>query len=89
MTENYNDSLPECLRDVAYGTYGNRHSALLHDAADEIDRLRTAIKAISDGKQSTFRHRVKDVGIESDGGEKCWIVHSDLIHAAEVAANLA
>jgi len=57
-------------------------------AQDEIERLRGVIRALSEGKQSTFRQRGKEVGIEADDGEKCWIIHSELIHAAEVAAGL-
>ena len=67
-------------------------------AADEEERrnnldvenaqLRAAIRAISEGKQSTFRQRGKEIGFLADDGEKCFIVHSDLIHAAEVAAGL-
>lgn len=58
-------------------------------AEAEMAVLRNAVAAMAEGKQSTFRARNgREVGIEADDGEKCWIVHNDLIHAAEVAAGM-
>lgn len=48
--------------------------------------LRDAASALLDGMQSTYRARNnRQVGIEADDGEKCWIVHSDLTYALESA----
>lgn len=50
------------------------------------DRVIEAARALVAGKTSTFKARNgRDVGIEADDGEKCYIVHSDLICALEGA----
>ena len=55
-------------------------------ARREAKALRDAAKELLAGMSSTFRARNgRDVGIEADDGEKCWIVHSDLITGLEAA----
>lgn len=51
-----------------------------------VKELRDAASALLEGMQSTYRARNnRQVSIEADDGEKCWIVHSDLTHALEIA----
>jgi hypothetical protein len=47
---------------------------------DEPERLRKAAQALLDGLTSTYTARNgREVGIQGDDGEKCYIVHSDLV----------
>jgi hypothetical protein len=49
-------------------------------------RVETAAKELIALRRSTFRARNgREVGIEGDDGEKCWIVHSDQMTALEAA----
>jgi hypothetical protein len=46
--------------------------------------MEAAARDLLAGMSSTFKARNgREVGIEADDGEKCWIVHSDLITALE------
>jgi hypothetical protein len=48
--------------------------------------LLAAARDLLAGKCSTYKARNgREMGIEGDDGEKCWIVHSDLIAALETA----
>ena len=49
-------------------------------------RIHLAAKDVIDAKFSTYRARNgRDVGVEDEGGEKCWIVPSDLMSILEGA----
>jgi hypothetical protein len=55
-------------------------------AEAERDRLRAASKSVLDNMFLTWRARNgRNVGVQSDDGEKCWIVHSDDIEALRAA----
>lgn len=50
------------------------------------ERLRNAAKNLLDRMIDTYKSRNgRDVSIEADDGEKCWIVHIDEIFALELA----
>jgi hypothetical protein len=57
--------------------------AVLRETADRIDQLEAIGRRILAEKFDRFGPR--KLGIEADDGEKCWIVHSDLIAALEAA----
>jgi len=55
-------------------------------AEAEVRRLKEAGQAIIDRMSSTYKARNgREIGIEGDDGEKCWIVHSDQIAALQGA----
>jgi len=57
---------------------------------DETERLRKAAQALLDGLTSTYTARNgREVGIQGDDGEKCYIVHSDLVFDLRAALSLA
>lgn len=57
---------------------------------DALEALISAANAVEDHKASTYRTRNgRDVGIEADDGEKCFIIHSDYIDALRDAARAA
>lgn len=50
------------------------------------DALLAAAQGVIDNKFSTYKARNgREVGIQADDGEMCWIVHSDDIYALEAA----
>lgn len=50
------------------------------------ERLREAAQELLDGLTSTYRARNgREVGIEADDGEKCYIVHSELVAGLRAA----
>lgn len=52
----------------------------------EIEALVEAARRVSKRKFSTYKARNgRDVGVEGDDGEKCFIVHSDEIFALDCA----
>lgn len=60
------------------------------DQSKLVAELVEAAQAVLDGAQSTFRARNgRQVGIEADDGEKCLIVHSDLMMHLEHAITRA
>ena len=53
---------------------------------DALERVRAAAQGVIDRKFSTYKARNgREVSIQGDDGEKCWIVHSDDIHELEAA----
>ena len=55
-------------------------SATPAQEVNETERLREAAQALLDGLTSTYTARNgREVGIQGDDGEKCYIVHSDLV----------
>lgn len=53
-------------------------------------RLREAAKQVLDRMSSTYKARNgREVGVQGDDGEKCWIVHSDDIEALRAAISRA
>lgn len=66
-------------------------AAVLSGAADDgsragIERLMSAARDLLDGMNSTFTSRNgREVGIQADDGEKCYIVHSDFTAELEGA----
>ncbi len=60
--------------------------AAIPSQAGEVERLRAAATELLAAKFSTYRARNgREVGVEADDGEKCWIVHIDQIAALEAA----
>lgn len=79
VTAIHEDDAPEfskgCWDDVA-----RRH------LQKKIARLRDAATQVLDRMTSTYRARNgREVGIQGDDGEKCWIIHSDDIEALRAA----
>lgn len=56
----------------------------------ERNGLREAAVGLLDNMASTYKARNgREVGIQGEDGEKCWIVHSDYIAALEAALDRA
>lgn len=82
---------PEGIDDLAYywRCFASAQAATAADNAAliaAVPGLVEAAEAVIKRMTSTFKARSgRDVGIEADDGEKCWIVHSDEITALEAA----
>jgi hypothetical protein len=64
----------------------DRFKADLAAAEAERDRMRAAAKSVLGNMFSTWRaSNGRDVGVQANDGEKCWIVHSDDIEALRCA----
>ncbi|HMO74109.1 MAG TPA: hypothetical protein PKD48_02100 [Sphingopyxis sp.] len=56
------------------------------NASARQDGVREAAQELLDGLASTYKARNgREIGIEADDGEKCWIVHSDLVTGLRAA----
>jgi hypothetical protein len=67
-----------CKPDIFDATYDPAASPA--QEVDETERMRKAAQALLDGLTSTYTARNgREVGIQGDDGEKCYIVHSDLV----------
>lgn len=74
------------FRDVARRLLTLPATAALSAPQGEVERLRSAAKELLDGLTSTYRARNgREVGIEADDGEKCYIVHSELVAGLRAA----
>lgn len=73
------------LRAIARAREEGRVEAL-EPALPALEAAREAGSAVIDRKASTYKARNgREVGIQGDDGEMCWIVHSDEITQLEAA----
>jgi hypothetical protein len=85
MTYKIVDDLTRDAHFIGGGVYA-KEAETMRKAAAHLEALAEAGQAILDRMSSTFKARNgRDVGIEADDGEKCWIVHSDDIEALRTA----
>lgn len=74
------------IREGRFPAMSERQMIVETPAPDAVARLVEAARALITGANTTYRARNgRQIGIEADDGEMCFIVHSDLIHAIETA----
>ena len=81
--DNRDADMAECAAFSAGYEAGERDGRA---SGQQVRALMDAARELIDGASTTYRARNgRQVGIEADDGEKCYIVHSDLMHALEAA----
>ena len=86
-TEPTNDeALDHYMRRAGYYEQATPRELLAYRRATPAVGLRAAAQEVIDGAFSTYKAKNgRDVSIQADDGEKCLIVHSDLMQALEAA----